>query len=191
MYFRLKVIQQKELEKQRTRLKKTKEGKSILTQILYSRSRSPSITSISTADSIISETGKKKKKKNHDTKDSDENSKSSDSGNQMQLQLIEKQNIKSIFAIDTEKGNMHQKNVIGYGQNFPLQPLYNPENGEWLGMGVYPYGAPFIPQTAGIPRPGFFPTIPYRGVYRGPRSRFPRIRGRGTYRGRGGGYYNP
>lgn len=58
-------------------------------------------------------------------------------------------------------------------------PMYHPETGQWLGM--YPYPPPFFPPI--YPHSGM-PYNNYRGApnsnYRG---RFPRSRGRGSYRG--------
>lgn len=63
-------------------------------------------------------------------------------------------------------------------------PMYHPETGAWLGM--YPYPAPFFQP---IYPPSTMPYNNYRGApsnnYRG---RFPRSRGRGSYRGRANYY---
>lgn len=68
-------------------------------------------------------------------------------------------------------------------------PMFNPETGQWMGMsmGMYPY-PPFIaPLTAPMVRPDYYPNpMMYRGYRGGPRGRYPRSRGRGSYRGRGG-----
>lgn len=83
----------------------------------------------------------------------------------------------------------------------PMQPYYNPETGEFMGM--YPCPQFFPPSHGGIPpinRPYFPNQYNFRG-YRGGggggqmrgNPRFPRGRGRGgggPWRGRGGGYYN-
>lgn len=62
-------------------------------------------------------------------------------------------------------------------------PMYHPETGQWLGM--IPYPAPFFP-------PMYPQAMPYNNYRGGPggnyRGRYPRIRGRGGYRGRGREY---
>lgn len=64
----------------------------------------------------------------------------------------------------------------------PAYPMYNPETGQFLGMSMYPYAAPFFPQPM---YPSAMP--PFGNNYRGSnyRGRFPR-RGRG--RGRANHY---
>lgn len=73
--------------------------------------------------------------------------------------------------------------------NAGTYPVFNPDTGQWLnmGMGMYPYPAQFFPPPAHLVRPEYFHNAvmpyPFRGSnYRG---RFPRSRGRGGYRGRG------
>lgn len=73
--------------------------------------------------------------------------------------------------------------------------MYNPETGQWMGMGMYPpYGNPYLPAGPIAARSEYFPpAMGYRGglqsVYRGgPRGRFPRGAARGAMRGGRGGY---
>lgn len=72
-------------------------------------------------------------------------------------------------------------------------PIFNPETGQWInvGMGMYQYPGPFFPAPHMV-RPDLFPNavMPYSNYpYNSYRGRFPRGRGRGAFRGRGG--YNP
>lgn len=67
--------------------------------------------------------------------------------------------------------------------------MFNPETGQWMGMsmGMYPYPPFFAPLSAPMVRPEYFQNpMSYRGYRGGPRGRYPRSRGRGSYRGRGG-----
>lgn len=70
-------------------------------------------------------------------------------------------------------------------------PMFNPETGQWMGMsmgmGMYPYPPFLAPLSAPMVRPDYYQNpMSYRGYRGGPRGRYPRSRGRGSYRGRGG-----
>lgn len=71
--------------------------------------------------------------------------------------------------------------------------MYNPEAGQWMSLGMYPFPTPFFP-TAAMPPPEFYQNaaMPYRGFRGGGfRGRFMRGgRGRGSYKGRMSGYYD-
>lgn len=69
--------------------------------------------------------------------------------------------------------------------------MFNPETGQWMSMGMYPYPPFMAPFSAPLVRPDYFQNpMSYRGYRGGPRGRFPRSRGRGSYRGRGGYQYD-
>lgn len=81
----------------------------------------------------------------------------------------------------TESNNLLSAGAHGF-------PMYNPETGQWMGLGMYPFPTPFFPQAA-IPPPEYYQNaaMPYRGFRGGYRGRFMRGgRSRGSYKGRSG-----
>ncbi|XP_059611554.1 A-kinase anchor protein 17A [Phlebotomus argentipes] len=160
---RYKNTHEEELEKRREKLKKVRDDVILQDLLVKGRSRSPSIDTISSNDSVFSESSaksasKRKKKKAKKTR-------------------------KSSSSEESEKA---KKTV--QPPAFPV--VYNPETGEYIPMGMYPYAGFFPPALApGLPSSyfgGMDGMKPYRGGGGG-YSRFPRGRGRSSYRG-GRGY---
>lgn len=197
---------EKEYKKMQDRLQKAKDGNLIKNYLgtssggtsghkrITKSSRSPSINSISSNDSILSDTDEKKKskkkKKASSSSDADASSSNSSSSSSSDGEDEEK-----------KKPHLQQNNNLVPGMGAPPFPgMYNPETGEWMGMGIpFPYS--FFPPHAAMSgmRPPFFPNP--MGGYRGynprggPRGRYMRIRGanRGqynNYRGRGKNIYS-
>lgn len=188
---RVMSVQEQELERQKNRVNKVKKG-SILGAALTTGKRSPSVNSISSNESALSDSTRKRKKK-----------RASDS----ELSLDEPSNGEFLHWSSTAKQKDVEMTGIPFSFHYsdnevtnPLAqpgtfPVFNPETGQWvnmsmgmgMGMGMYPY-APFYP-GAPMMRPDFFPQqypMRGRGGYRG-RGLPPRGRGRSSYRGRGGG----
>lgn len=159
---KVKSASEQELERQKNRLKKYRSGM-ILNR--GSRERSPSVNSISSCDSILSDKETRKKRKKDSDKSQEEKEKGNRQNNRHERLLL------IYYLIQTEEN--HGPLMPGMG----AYPMYNPETGQWLGM--YPYPAPFFPP---IYPPAAMPyEMAPRGGYRG---RFPRSRGRrGGYRG--------
>ncbi|XP_053692688.1 A-kinase anchor protein 17A isoform X2 [Sabethes cyaneus] len=178
---KMKATQEKEIEKMRVRVKSVRDG-NLLKNFLgtsgrasASKSRSPSINSISSDDSILNDypvDAKKKKKKKKSS--SDLSSTNSD--------ISENEEVE-----DTQEGT-------SAAVPYPVAPSVMPPGAypgmypgfDWAALG-YPYAYdPFYAQRAGY----YASAMAYRGFRGAPRgSRFPRSRGRGAYRGRGYEYY--
>lgn len=182
----MKSAQEQELERQRNRVKKYKSG-NLLGKALdrSSKERSPSVNSISSDDSILSDkevVAKKKKKKSDETDHSvdDEHARG--------------ENFQNIFSVCPRGTEFYfffaEENHAQMMPGIAPYPMFNPETGQWL-PAMYPYPT-FFPPTH-MMRPDFFPnpSMPYPpNNYRGGgggnyRGRFPRGRGRSSYRGRG------
>lgn len=74
---KVKTVQEQELERQKNRVKKCKAGSILGSALDHSKQRSPSINSISSDDSILSDkNASKKKKRKKDSESSDEREKS-------------------------------------------------------------------------------------------------------------------
>ncbi|GAB0086659.1 uncharacterized protein DMENIID0001_007600 [Sergentomyia squamirostris] len=152
---------EEELEKRREKLKKVRDDV-ILEDLVKRHSRSPSIDTISSNDSILSTGSAKKKKK---------------------LKKARKSSTSS-------EERKPAKTMVQAAPTFPTA-MYNPETGEYIPMGMYPYTGFFPPPIApGLSAAYFSGMMP---SYRGGRDvggypRYPRGRGRGSYRG-GRGYW--
>lgn len=119
------------------------------------KERSLSITSISSSDSILSDSRKKKSKKKRNNSSSSNSSSSSSSSS-------------------SSKNDRKKKPPALTNGMYPGW-MNHPETGEWIPAHNYMYPAPFFP--TGMVRPYFNPN--YRGGYQ------TRPRGRGRGRGRG------
>uniref|UniRef100_A0A7G3A7W5 Putative a-kinase anchor protein 17a n=1 Tax=Lutzomyia longipalpis TaxID=7200 RepID=A0A7G3A7W5_LUTLO len=164
---RYKNSHEEELEKRREKLKKVRDDVILQDLLVKGRSRSPSIDTISSNDSILS---------NNSTK----------SGNKKKKKKVKKAKKSSSSEDESDKMN---KNMV---QPPAFPAMYNPETGEYIPMGMYPYGGFFPPPIAPGLNAAYFAGMdgmkPYRGAGGG-YSRFPRGRGRNSYRGgRGYGY---
>ncbi|XP_055542359.1 A-kinase anchor protein 17A isoform X3 [Wyeomyia smithii] len=175
---KLKATQEKEMEKMRVRVKSVKDG-NLLKNFLgtsgrtsANRSRSPSINSISSDDSILNDypvDPKKKKKKKKSSSDLSSTTNSDISENE-----------------GVEEPQEGTSAVVPY----PAAPVAMPPapypgmypGFDWAALG-YPYAYdPFYAQRAGY----YASAMAYRGFRGAPRGpRYPRSRGRGAYRGRG------
>lgn len=79
---KVKTVQEQELERQKNRVKKCKAGSILGSALDHSKQRSPSINSISSDDSILSDkNASKKKKRKKDSESSDEREKSGKGSN--------------------------------------------------------------------------------------------------------------
>lgn len=175
-----KSAHEEEYEKLKSKVKTVKDADTIK-NALSGRERSLSITSISSNDSILSDSnpGHKKKQRKRNSSSSSSSSSSSDSADERE----KKKN-------STSGGPPMAGGAPGANPGmFP--GMYNPETGEWMGMNMYPF--PFYPPGMIPPmRPNFYQNS---GMYRGGGGRFQRgnkFRGRGMrgkIRGRGS-YYN-
>lgn len=167
-----KAAHEQEYEKLKTKVKNVRDVDTIK-NALSNRERSLSITSISSNDSILSDSNaghKKKQKKKHNSSSSSSSS-SSDSEDET----------------DTKQKRSAGGSMAANQGIYPPGMYPNPETGEWMGMGMYPF--PYFPPGMMPPmRPPFFQN---HGMYRGNRfQRGVKFRGRGM-RGRGrGGYYS-
>lgn len=165
-----KSAHEEEYAKLKDKVNKVKD-KDIIKNALSTKDRSLSITSISSNDSILSDSHKKKHKKKRSSSTSSSDS-SSSSGSS------------SDNVIDKKKSAAPAPGMPGMFAP-GMFPGANPETGEWMGMGMYPF--PFYaPGMMPAVRPGYYPNS---GMYRGRfprgggnyRGRFPRGRGRGGY----------
>lgn len=170
-----RTAHEQEYEKLKSKVKTVKD-KDTIKNALSHKERSLSITSISSNDSILSDSNHKKKHKKKNSSSSSSSSSSSDSD-------------------DNKDQKSKKNNAAAPPQNQPGGPMfpqgmYNPETGEWMGMGMYPFPFHYAPGMMGPMRPY------YGNSYRGGPNRFPRgssYRGRGIrgkFRGRGGYYSN-
>lgn len=174
---KVKSATEQELERQKSRLKKYKSG------ILLNRGpneRSPSINSISSDDSILSDnpSSKKKRKKNDE---SDISLEEEGKGNfQSSMEYLKSILLTSYLGSIDEKQSSMMPGMGAY-------PMYNPETGQWMGMYPYPphFFPPIYPPSA-MPYSNYS-DMPPRGGYRG---RYPRFRGRRPFRGRLNHYGN-
>ncbi|XP_050089369.1 A-kinase anchor protein 17A [Anopheles aquasalis] len=218
---KLKLAQEKELEKMRLRLKQAKDG-CVLKQVLSTgtglkvdRSRSPSINTISSDDSILSDTPRKAKKKRKS-----QTSSIRKSGSSAEDSSAEESTAEQGTAAGGDKKRENREEVpnqqippaapyagpqhMGYDRPVsyaPMHPAYSAAAAgmyagmDWTSGMSYPYTYdPYYAQ--------YYSSLAYRGAFRtatrGPR--YPRgavssgggaggvSRGRGSYRGSRGGY---
>ncbi|XP_049538323.1 A-kinase anchor protein 17A-like [Anopheles darlingi] len=218
---KLKQAQEKELEKMRLRLKQAKDG-SVLKQVLSTgtglkvdRSRSPSINTISSDDSILSDTPRKAKKKRKSqtssirksgssAEDSSAEESTAEQGTaaagDKKREVREEMANQQLPAAAPYAGPQHiaYDRPVSYA---PMHPAYSAAAAgmyagmDWTSGMSYPYTYdPYYAQ--------YYSSLAYRGAFRtatrGPR--YPRgavssgsggggvTRGRGSYRGSRGGY---
>lgn len=164
---RVKSATEQEFERQKNRIKKYKSG---IVIDRNSKERSPSVNSISSGDSVLSDTPRKKRKKDDESDSIHEAEGTAKRYSDFQLYI----NFEQIS--DEKLGPM----MPGMG----AYPMYNPETGQWMGM--YPYPAPFFPAMF-PPYANNYSEMGLRGGYRG---RYPRSRGRRVFRGRVNHYGN-
>uniref|UniRef100_A0A1B0DIZ1 Uncharacterized protein n=1 Tax=Phlebotomus papatasi TaxID=29031 RepID=A0A1B0DIZ1_PHLPP len=166
---RYKSTHEEELEKRREKLKKVRDDVILQDLLVKGRSRSPSIDTISSNDSVFSDTSTK-------------------SGNRKKKKKAKKIRKSSSSSEENDKVGK----ALVQPPAFPA--MYNPETGEYIPVGMYPYAGFFPPPIAPGLTQAYFPGMDGMKSYRGGGggggySRYPRgPRGRSSYRG-GRGYH--
>lgn len=84
---KVKTVQEQELERQKNRVKKIRKGSVLGTALDQSKGRSPSVNSISSDDSVLSDTVSSKKKKKKKASESSSENYHSENGNYFNIIL--------------------------------------------------------------------------------------------------------